>query len=243
MKQLLKAANKIKYTQTLELGTPDGQRVFQKSRRWFAGLVIAGTNVIFALIGEKVRIYTTARWKKHAIARYKELYGLTPEIPSTKPRTLYLPALPGRPLSILLASQPNNPNIPAALRAATQALLDLHKQGIYHGDTTLNNVLFDPATGNTQWIDFEMHYPGGTAPELARTLDWRTWCFSVGNMLSEADFEAFLPSVVEVITAQELAPRLTAILPKRSLYLGLQLTLSRKGRKGIEKQIQAAFSG
>jgi hypothetical protein len=158
-----------------------------KRRRWFSPLVIGPGNLYLRLLGSGVRVLPGAEWRARERALYRTLHGIELD---TGPRGwLVLPRWPG----VVLAdhAQSRRDPTPARVRgldAASRALADLHRielrcahggcELLSHGDASLRNVLFDPATGDARWFDFDTAHDPRRAPAWRHGDDLRAMLYS-----------------------------------------------------------------
>ena len=237
MKGLLKLANRVKYTRTEEFLNKDGTRHFEKRRKWFAGGIIALTNLGFRLCGEKVRILPKKLWMKKEARVYEDFYKEKVKRFSY----LKLPALPGRELTSLFAGKRDPEVRDKCVKAAVTALAQLHEKGFFHGDTTLDNVLYEPSTGRARWVDFEVEFRKGTPDERKAAEDLRTFCCSLGKKFEGEDLKELMELVFATYAENRILEELDSILDQNSVYLSLQLEMRKSSRKRVRDLVQEAL--
>lgn len=148
-----------------------GPWLLAKRRRWWAWLAIPRGNRYLRRIGAGVEVLGERAWHDRERAVHRALNGLA--CPTKPGRWLWIPRWPGRALEEIAADRARPPaDRRAALAAAAGALHRLHQirldglTPLSHGDATLRNVVYDPATGRAAWFDFDIaHRPGLPAVE------------------------------------------------------------------------------
>ncbi len=180
---------------------PGRPPLIAKRRRWFGRWLIVPGNLYLRWLGSGVLVLPDRAWRDRERAVHRRLHGIECE---TDPRGwLLLPEWPGFVLASYASDPRNPPGVRIlALSAAARALRAFHRADTAgtdgtgghpgHGDATLRNVIFDPATRQARWFDFDtVHAP--SVPEPARHAD---------------DLRALLYSALEVL----------ADLPVSALY-------------------------
>jgi hypothetical protein len=201
---------------------------YHKRRRWYAPFLIFCAR----LTGARFTVLSGRQWHDWESAIYQQIYSIKTN--SIADGTLILPALPGVQLTTVLATQANSAQSMAGVTAALRALQALHQQEIIlpdgdrrlfcHGDATIGNVLFDPASGEARWFDFE------TAPGPGRSHHWgcaddlRALLFSAATLLGRNSITPLASLIVaeynEPLVLQELQQIVTALLDRPdSLHL------------------------
>lgn len=139
---------------------PDGVPLIAKRRRWWARLVIPPGNLYLRRPGAKVEILDERAWHDRERAFHQGLYGI--DCPTDSRGWLVLPRWPGLTLDRFAADRGRSADERcSALTAAGSALLRLHRVRLdgsgplSHGDATLRNVQYDPATGRAAWFDLD----------------------------------------------------------------------------------------
>lgn len=177
----------------------DGRAFYRKRRRWYAPLLIAASAC--GTSPPRFMVLRADEWRAQEAALHRLLYGALVRFCPTG--ELELPACPGVTLAALLASaRHTRGERRRALAAAIAALHSLHRLHVggrpfSHGDATVENVTYDPATGRAHWFDFE------TAHDPRRPHAWR--CAD--------DLRALLFSAAAHLDATTLAETLAAHYP------------------------------
>jgi hypothetical protein len=128
-----------------------GETVVRKVRRRGLGPVIALGNAYFRRAGAAFHMFPVlGDWQAWEARMYRALHDVDV---TTIARGLEVPRFPGDDLgSLLRRGQP----LRAPLRAAAEALRDLHDRGLSHGDANLGNFVFDGTVARP--IDFDARH-------------------------------------------------------------------------------------
>jgi glycosyltransferase involved in cell wall biosynthesis len=183
---------------------PGGPTTIAKRRRWFGTLLIGPVNLYLRLLAAGVRVLPWAEWQSRECTLYRVLHGI--ELDTSHRGWLILPRWPGVVLSDY-ARSPLDP-APARLRglgAASRALWDLHRvtlpradgvcERLSHGDATLRNVLFDPATGEARWFDFDTAHDPGLVPAWRHGDDLRALVYSAVESFDDVPVRQLLRTI------------------------------------------------
>lgn len=164
--------------------------VYRKRRRWYAPYLIAGAR----LGGGRFITLSGADWHAWEIAVYRQVYDETVIV--DRDGALLIPARPGVALVELLAEAPDGPIAAEACAAALEALAALHQRVIplpdgtmrafSHGDATIANVTYDPASGQAWWFDFETAAPARYPHHWRCADDLRALLYSVTAYIGPA---------------------------------------------------------
>jgi hypothetical protein len=171
-------------------GTP----LLAKRRKWFSPPLIAAGNLYLRWLGSGVLVLGDRRWKARERDVYRRLYGL--ECGTDSRGWLISPEWPGDTVARYAGDTRHSPDDRLrALAEASRALQALHQVQIpcagagslrlSHGDATLRNVNYDPATRRAYWFDFDtMHSPRASA-SFRLADDLRALLYSAVEVLAD----------------------------------------------------------
>lgn len=148
----------------------DRTRHVQKTRAFYAPLLVWFGNPLMKLLNTGVRVLSQHEWEERESKLYLTLYHESVQIarPSFGLSTLLLPFLPGVTLASLLDNSELDENIRTkSVALAAIALREFHAKGFTHGDAMAENVLIDVDSGAARWFDFE------TIHDASRAQVWR----------------------------------------------------------------------
>lgn len=162
---------------------PDGSPLVAKRRHWWASIAISPGNLYLRWLGAGVEVLGERSWHHREQAIHQALYGI--DCPTDRRGWLLLPRWPGLTLAAFVAdrSRPATDRL-AGLAAAGAALRRLHQVQIdgssplSHGDATLRNVQFDPATGRAAWFDFDTAHRAEVSTDARHADDLRAFLWS-----------------------------------------------------------------
>lgn len=176
----------------------DHNKVY-KRRKWWAWVPILIGNPVLACRQVPVCVLSTTQWVLWEREVKRVLNGES--VPSG--RALICNQLSGVPLADWLIKSGETKDARwKVLRTALESLQAFHRHQVddgggnsiplSHGDATLNNVLYDAANHEFQWIDFDVRH-WLRAPALQRHADdLRAFLFSAARHLSEEEFPEFV---------------------------------------------------
>ena len=144
----------------------DGARLVEKSRSFYAPLLVWTSGPLLRLLDTGVRVLPQREWEERESQVYRSLRGASIRIDADG--TLVLPCLAGETLATLLEDPELQESVrKRAIEQAVVALAGFHSLGFTHGDAMAENVLVDLEAGVAQWFDFE------TIHDASRPLAWR----------------------------------------------------------------------
>lgn len=144
--------------------------VWLKCRRRSSRLLIPCANAFFRSVGNPVAVLPTGRqWLAWEVESFQLLNGDDFVARTAEDRSVEMAILPGRSLCSLLDAGVLTAEM---LESAGREMRRAHSQfaphfsGPWsHGDPHLGNFIFDPATGRTRLIDFEVRHYLNLAPD------------------------------------------------------------------------------
>ena len=120
-------------------------------------------NLLLRLLGAGC-VVCAREWARHETTTFSLVHPDQPKPRVLSETEIWLPHLPGIPVSDLAAGEQSN-----ARAAAFRELGRLHRLGLGHGDPHRGNFLHEPATGRCRIMDFETRFD--VFDQRARALD------------------------------------------------------------------------
>lgn len=186
---------------TITRSVQAGKTVYIKRRRWYAATLIAAATHSRA----RFRTLPVHEWHVWEPGVYRQYYGEAVAIIADG--ALVVPARPGRTLAEIIAGGSGTPLALAGVAAALHALAALHHQTITlpdgqarpfsHGDATVNNVTYEPASNAAFWFDFETAHDQHCPHAWRCADDLRAALFSATAVLGSSQIDA-LASIVQI---------------------------------------------
>ena len=87
-----------------------------------------------------------------------------------------------------------------------------------HGDATLRNVLFDPATGEARWFDFDTAHDPGLAPAWRHADDLRALIYSAVESFADVPVAHVLRTVQDAYAEPRPWEQIRDRLARRALH-------------------------
>ena len=183
---------------------PAGRPLIAKRRHWFSPALIGPGNLYLRWMNAGVVVLGDRAWRARERLVHQRLYGIGC---ATDPAGwLLMPAWPGVSLASYLADESRAPDDRlGAMLEASRALGALHRvaidwpgdphRGLTHGDATLRNVHFDPATRRAHWYDCDTIHAPEVAPLARRADDLRALLYSAVEVGSDLPVPALLGSI------------------------------------------------
>jgi hypothetical protein len=146
--------------------TDDGERQVQKSRLFYAPLLVWMGGPLVRILDTGVRVLPQREWEEREREIYRRLRGASIRIDAGG--ILILPCLAGVTLATMLEDAALEDSVrKRAIERAVVALAELHQKGFTHGDAMAENVLVDLEAEVARWLDFE------TLHDSSRPVAWR----------------------------------------------------------------------
>lgn len=176
----------------------DQNKVY-KCRKWWGWLPILIGNPVLACRQVPVCVLSTTQW----VLWEREVKRVLNEENVPSGRVLICNQLSGVPLAdwLIKSGEMKEARLDA-LRIALEGLQAFHRHQVddrrgnsiplSHGDATLNNVLYDAANHEVQWIDFDLRHRLHVPAMQRHADDLRAFLFSAARHLSEEELPEFL---------------------------------------------------
>jgi hypothetical protein len=175
-----------------------------KRRRRFSSWLIGPGNFYLRRLDARVRVLRDRPWHARERAVHRRLFGIECEV---DPRGwLLLPFWPGTVLVAYGADVrlPGDDRL-RALAVASRTLRDLHQielplsdgvRGRFsHGDATLRNVIYDPASFRAHWFDFDTAHDPAEPARSRHADDLRALLYSALETLFDLPVPMILGTV------------------------------------------------
>ena len=151
--------------------TINGRSYWLKRRRFGSSLIIIGGNIFLKFSNSKIWMFARTRnWQAWEVESYRLLYGSESDIDIIGSDSVRIPNVPGISLKRFLVANTLTPEILSAaaieFRRAHSLTIPLRTELWSHGDSHLENVLYDATTHQAHLIDFETcHQPDLSATD------------------------------------------------------------------------------
>ncbi|MCX7047988.1 MAG: hypothetical protein NTX50_21195 [Candidatus Sumerlaeota bacterium] len=191
----------------------DGAAIYEKKRKWYAGLLVFAGNLLLAACRANVSALYAADAR---IWQSRVLEGICgAEILKSEKGWQAERALDGAPLSAILASRDYGMQRKMdALGICARSLADIHQkrirrldgidQSFSHGDATAKNVICNLARNCAVWIDFEMVHDGNQTNSWRHADDLRALISSSAFYLDETCWPALCHKARESYACDEV---------------------------------------
>jgi hypothetical protein len=231
---------------------PGHPPLFAKRRRWFGSWIIGPGNLYLRWLDSKVCVLPDRRWHRWECSVHRRLYGFECTVDSRG--WLVLPFWPGTVLANFGADirLPHDDRL-RALATASHALAGLHRidmplhDGIHgqfsHGDATLRNVIYDPASSRAHWFDFDTVHDT-SEPAFARHADdLRALLYSALETYGDVPVSVILETVNAAYDDRDAWDHLRLRLAGRLLHLSPYHFAQASPPVGRRKQLEHLLCG
>lgn len=161
----------------------NGKEFVSKSRTPLSAGLISTGNFVFRNRRVPIRVLHRNEWIDWEKSVNQALGNDSISDSETSPKRLFLNRIPGQPIGTCMNQSTDVATKLQMVASATDGLWNLHQHSLdgwplSHADASVQNVMFDRETGNTQWFDFDLRHSGSTKAVARHADDLRALAFT-----------------------------------------------------------------